>query len=276
MNARAGMNVSSTTPPQGSHLLKDFGDPPRVESNRFLAIDLIQVVCLRWTFCHSSPPNVDTAGSVLAGLMACEPPHQICGAEEMAAADGVRRQRVFWRLMAVPLLLLVVLSRTGGAAGAELQRVEDEDERPDEWSRPGGMREWDGHMLWDDDVLVLNGRNFEMGVRSAPHMLVEFYAPWCGHCQKFEPVYQKVASHLRLEGVPVVLAKVDSISNPVLTKERGIAGFLSRVRHPRMRKRRARRARRANPTRRGTTTTTIRAIRIRIPSSPEIRTRRGS
>ena len=31
---------------------------------------------------------------------------------------------------------------------------------------------------------------------------------------------------------------------------------------------------RTRPTRRGTTTTTIRAIRIRIPSSPEIRTRR--
>jgi len=139
----------------------------------------------------------------------------------MQAEPGARWRSVHWRAMALPLLLVLSLSAPG--VGAQ----EDDDERPEEWSRPGGMSEWDGQITWDDDVVVLNGRNFELATKTAPHMLVEFYAPWCAHCQKLEPVYQKVASHLRLEGVPVVLAKIDAMANPAITKERGIAGFPS-------------------------------------------------
>jgi hypothetical protein len=45
-------------------------------------------------------------------------------------------------------------------------------------------------VTWDDDVMVLNGRNFDKMTQKIPHILVEIYAPWCGHCQKFEPVYR--------------------------------------------------------------------------------------
>jgi thiol-disulfide isomerase/thioredoxin len=62
-----------------------------------------------------------------------------------------------------------------------------------------GLREWDGQVAWDDEVAVLNGRNFHVFTKSVPHVLVQFFAPWCGHCKKFEPVYQRAASHLRLE-----------------------------------------------------------------------------
>ena len=53
----------------------------------------------------------------------------------------------------------------------------------------GGVM-WQQQVTWDDDVMVLNGRNFDRMTQKVPHILVEVYAPWCGHCQKFEPIYR--------------------------------------------------------------------------------------
>jgi len=44
--------------------------------------------------------------------------------------------------------------------------------------------------------------------------LVEFYAPWCGHCKSLAPEYDKAAKQL-LNNPNIILAKVDSTGNEV-------------------------------------------------------------
>ncbi|KAJ7384503.1 Protein disulfide-isomerase A3 [Desmophyllum pertusum] len=58
------------------------------------------------------------------------------------------------------------------------------------------------------DVIELGDSNFESGVQG-DIMLVEFFAPWCGHCKRLAPEYETAATALKKEDPPIRLAKVD-------------------------------------------------------------------
>jgi thiol-disulfide isomerase/thioredoxin len=42
-------------------------------------------------------------------------------------------------------------------------------------------------------IKELTPETFSKEKDAASALLVEFYAPWCGHCKKFAPVYQQLA-----------------------------------------------------------------------------------
>lgn len=65
----------------------------------------------------------------------------------------------------------------------------------------------------DGDVKIVVGNNFdEIVLDESKDVLLEIYAPWCGHCQAFEPTYNKLAKHLR--GIDsLVIAKMDGTTN---------------------------------------------------------------
>ncbi|KAF6167883.1 hypothetical protein GIB67_027661 [Kingdonia uniflora] len=65
----------------------------------------------------------------------------------------------------------------------------------------------------DEDVKVVVGNSFdEIVLDESKDVLLEIYAPWCGHCQSLEPIYNKLAKHLR--GVEsIVIAKMDGTAN---------------------------------------------------------------
>ncbi|KAG8181822.1 hypothetical protein JTE90_001476 [Oedothorax gibbosus] len=77
----------------------------------------------------------------------------------------------------------------------------------------------------EDDVLILTRDNFDIQVMSKDIILVEFYAPWCGHCKTLEPEYAKAAKMLKNDPNPIPLAKVDATSESDLAARFEVKGF---------------------------------------------------
>jgi protein disulfide isomerase family A protein 3 len=77
----------------------------------------------------------------------------------------------------------------------------------------------------DDGVYVLKESNFDSFVDNEAFTIVEFYAPWCGHCKKLAPEYAKAAKILAQEDPPIKLAKVDATEEKSLGDRFGVRGY---------------------------------------------------
>lgn len=77
----------------------------------------------------------------------------------------------------------------------------------------------------EDNVVVLTDDNFDDFVKDNSKVLVEFYAPWCGHCKQLEPEYKKAANKLKADGATTVIAKVDATAETRLAKDYEVRGF---------------------------------------------------
>ncbi|CAH8392741.1 unnamed protein product [Eruca vesicaria subsp. sativa] len=75
----------------------------------------------------------------------------------------------------------------------------------------------------EKDVVVIKERNFTDVIENNQYVMVEFYAPWCGHCQSLAPEYAAAATELKGDGV--VLAKVDATEENELAHQFSVQGF---------------------------------------------------
>jgi len=65
-----------------------------------------------------------------------------------------------------------------------------------------------------DDIVLNSGKP----------ALVEFFAPWCGHCKTLAPIYEELG-HAFEHSDKVTIAKVDADAHKELGRKHGVQGF---------------------------------------------------
>uniref|UniRef100_A0A2P2L937 Protein disulfide-isomerase n=1 Tax=Rhizophora mucronata TaxID=61149 RepID=A0A2P2L937_RHIMU len=101
--------------------------------------------------------------------------------------------------------------------------VEDDDFRNYSDFEESNLDPYKSPEVDEKDVVVLKEGNFSDFIGKNKFVMVEFYAPWCGHCQALAPEYAAVATELKSEDV--VLAKVDAIEESELAQVYDVQGF---------------------------------------------------
>merc|ERR1712070_844602 len=67
-------------------------------------------------------------------------------------------------------------------------------EEPDYSSDAGGYGDEEEEDDSDSAGVTVTSDNFDEVVSPTSDVMIEFYAPWCGHCQQLKPVYKELAS----------------------------------------------------------------------------------
>ncbi|KAF3334548.1 protein disulfide-isomerase like 2-1 [Carex littledalei] len=75
-----------------------------------------------------------------------------------------------------------------------------------------------------DNAVVLTPENFDEEVGQDRYALVEFFTPWCGHCQKLAPDYERLASSFKKTDT-VLIAKVDCTEYYDLCAKYDVTGY---------------------------------------------------
>ncbi|CAI9761515.1 unnamed protein product [Fraxinus pennsylvanica] len=112
---------------------------------------------------------------------------------------------------------------------AEYSDNEDEEfENYDDFEVPSSFGNEEGEedemaKIDEKDVVILTDGNFSDFVDENKYVMVEFYAPWCGHCKALAPEYATAATELKAENVK--LAKVDATEESELAEKYEVQGF---------------------------------------------------
>ncbi|KAL2497323.1 Protein disulfide-isomerase 5-2 [Abeliophyllum distichum] len=74
-------------------------------------------------------------------------------------------------------------------------------------------------------VLELEESNFGAAISTFDYILVDFYAPWCGHCKRLAPELDKAAPVLAGLKQPIIVAKIDADRYKRLASKHEIDGY---------------------------------------------------
>lgn len=74
------------------------------------------------------------------------------------------------------------------------------------------------------DVIHLTASDFDKYVDGSSNILVEFYAPWCGHCKSLAPEWE-IAGKTFLEDDDIKIAALDATAAQAVATKYGVKGY---------------------------------------------------
>ncbi|CAI5776210.1 protein disulfide-isomerase A4 [Podarcis lilfordi] len=98
--------------------------------------------------------------------------------------------------------------------------VDDDDEDIDDYDEDDSSE-----IKEENGVVILNDANFDTFVEGKDTVLLEFYAPWCGHCKQFAPEYEKIAQALKENDPPIPVAKIDATAASTVSGRFDVSGY---------------------------------------------------
>ncbi|CAL9161121.1 unnamed protein product [Musa hybrid cultivar] len=77
----------------------------------------------------------------------------------------------------------------------------------------------------DGTVIELDDASFDRAISAFDFILVDFYAPWCGHCKRLAPELDKAAPVLAQLNEPIMIAKINADKYTKLAAKYEIDGY---------------------------------------------------
>lgn len=77
----------------------------------------------------------------------------------------------------------------------------------------------------NSEIVHLTAQGFDPAIKDEKSVLVMFYAPWCGHCKRMKPEYEKAALAMKERNVPGVLAALDATKESAIGERYKVKGY---------------------------------------------------
>ncbi|KAM7176794.1 protein disulfide-isomerase A4 isoform 2-T2 [Macrochelys suwanniensis] len=134
----------------------------------------------------------------------------------------VRKVCLLVLLLGLAQLAILARCQEEEQGGESITKEDDEDDDDDE---DDADEEDDSEVKEENGVLVLNDANFDTFIADKDTVLLEFYAPWCGHCKQFAPEYEKIAKTLKENDPPIPVTKIDATAATAVAGRFEVSGY---------------------------------------------------